>query len=259
MAGFRLVHIPLLAGLLSGGLPAHAGGEPPSHARAFELAFQNGWRVPLDDSLPGEAPRIVSLGFRVFDGGRLKLPSGRIKACDPFVGMAHAPFRTEVPKGEFPVRLALLDGIIGSGRVAFARVDFATAPVARWELAVVEGQDASKLGMGEQFGYPVDAGTGSFVDAETAAVAIARMKADESWPQSWIAAGRPSDRPKGAPNYFLTVDAGPGNIVMFESGWGDGVYASWFGYDADGGLIALVTDFESVDWSKARLPEPPRE
>lgn len=43
---------------------------------------------------------------------------------------------------------------------------------------------------------------------------------------------------------------GPGNIIMFTSGWGDGFYASWFGYDAQGHVAALVTDFTVVDWAK---------
>ena len=39
---------------------------------------------------------------------------------------------------------------------------------------------------------------------------------------------------------------------MFQSGWGDGLYASWFGYDAQGRVVALLTDFNVVDWSKAQ-------
>ena len=70
--------------------PAHAGGEPPSYARAFELAFQPGWQSRLGDA---------SVGFHIFDAGRLRLTSGRIKACDPFVGMEHRAFTAAVPKG----------------------------------------------------------------------------------------------------------------------------------------------------------------
>src|SRR4029078_4230104 len=54
------------------------------------------------------------------------------------------------------------------------------------------------------------------------------------------------------PTFHLDVDMGPANIVMFTSGWGDGFYASWFGYDAQGRVAALVTDFAVVDWAKAK-------
>jgi hypothetical protein len=29
-------------------------------------------------------------------------------------------------------------------------------------------------------------------------------------------------------------------------------YASWFGYDADGNVAALVTDFQTIEWTTAR-------
>ncbi|WP_432774035.1 DUF4241 domain-containing protein [Brevibacillus gelatini] len=35
---------------------------------------------------------------------------------------------------------------------------------------------------------------------------------------------------------------------MFSSGWGDGSYASYIGYDADGQIVRLLTDFYLVDW-----------
>jgi len=35
---------------------------------------------------------------------------------------------------------------------------------------------------------------------------------------------------------------------MFSSGFGDGFYASYFGLDASGEVVALVTDFAVVDW-----------
>src|SRR4029079_4131161 len=230
-----------LAGL--GATPAHAGGEPPSYARAFELAFQPGWQSRLGDA---------NVGFHIFDAGRLRLTSGRIKACDPFVGMEHSAFTAAVPKGDFPVRLALVDGGVDDGRVAFARVDFSPSPVVRWEMAVTEGQDIATLKNGEHFGYPVDAGTGRFVDPETAAVASRRMASDEDLAQRWIDLGEKGGSGKGAPNFYANIDIGPGNVVMFQSGWGDGLYASWFGDDAQGRVAALLTDFNVVDWSKAQ-------
>jgi hypothetical protein len=153
-----------------------------------------------------------------------------------------------VPKGSFPVRLALVEGGIDGGRVAFARVDFSSQPVVRWEMALIEGQDAATLEAGHFFGYPVDAGTGSFVDVETAAAADKRMRADEELAQRWIQMGER----KAPPMFYAEIDIGPGNIIMFQSGWGDGVYASWFGYDAQGSIAALVTDFQVIDWAKAK-------
>jgi Protein of unknown function (DUF4241) len=38
--------------------------------------------------------------------------------------------------------------------------------------------------------------------------------------------------------------------VIFSSGFGDGYYASYFGYDGEGELVALMTDFLVVDWKQ---------
>jgi Protein of unknown function (DUF4241) len=227
----------------SSAAPVHAGGGPPPYAPVFELAFKSGWRAHIGDE---------HIAFRIFDAGWLRLTSGRIKACDPFVGMEHRPFAAAVPRGDFPVRLALVDGGVDDSRVALARVGFSPSPAVRWEMAVTEGQDIGTLKEGEHFGYPVDAGTGSFVDAETAAVASRSMAADEDLAQRWIDLGEKGVSGKGAPNFYASVDIGPGNIIMFQSGWGDGLYASWFGYDQQGRIAALVTDFSVVDWSKAK-------
>jgi len=33
------------------------------------------------------------------------------------------------------------------------------------------------------------------------------------------------------------------NVVMFSSGYSDGFYASYWGFDADDNVVCLVTDF----------------
>ncbi len=38
----------------------------------------------------------------------------------------------------------------------------------------------------------------------------------------------------GPYSFLLDLPLGEANAIMFHSGWGDGFYASWFGYDADG-------------------------
>lgn len=173
--------------------PALAGGDAPHYARAFELAFQPGWHAKVGDQ---------DVRFNLFDGGRLRLTSARITACDPLVNMGRPAFTVPVPSGAFPVRLALAAGGVDDGRV------------------------------------------------ETAAIADKKMRADEDLAQRWITEGEHKKPPK----FFLDVDMGPGNIIMFHSGWGDGVYASWFGYDAQGHVAVLVTDFQVIDWSMATWP-----
>ena len=232
----------LFAGVGAAAPPVAAGGTPPPYTRAFELAFVPGWKARVGDEL---------VSFRVFEAGRLRLPSGKVIACDPFVNMDRPAFTVSVPPGEYPVQLALVDGGNNARRVAFARISISSEPAVRWEMALVAGQDAATLKSDEIFGYPVDAGTGSFLDAETAAAAWPKMMADEDIAQGWITQGDKLSAGSATPTFHLDVAMGPGNIVEFTSGWGDGFYASWFGFDAQGRVAALVTDFAVVDWGKA--------
>ena len=43
---------------------------------------------------------------------------------------------------------------------------------------------------------------------------------------------------------FLLDDKTGLNVVFCSSGWGDGSYASYWGFDRDGEVVCLVTDFQ---------------
>ena len=245
-----------LAGLLSG--PALAApGDPPDYAEVFEKSFVPGFAVETTIRLDDGTSRIDTVAFRVIEIGQLIITSGRVAAADPFVGLTAAkPFVQAVPNGAFRIRLAVGDhpsGDVKDNRVSFARVDFTDRPVARWSMALIEGQVAATLKEGEIFGYPVDAGTGSFFDpaVQPAIDAMYALKPDIY--DDWQTEGE-NNGPKvvGPYSFVLMLPAGTANVAMFHSGWGDGFYTSWFGFDADGKVAALLTDFNTVDWPNSK-------
>jgi hypothetical protein len=187
--------------------------------------------------------------------GTLVMPTGRIVACDPLVSPEYEPFTLGVAPGRYPVLLSVAQ--LGTDqRVAYAMLRFAERDAARWEMALIPGQDVSQLAADHFFGYPVDAGTGCFIDAEAARVLLERLK-DEEYSERLI---EEMDK-----NYVPTwswldecLDAATGaNLIAFSSGWGDGAYASYFGYDEDGKVVNLITDFgvlfedDNVEGSKS--------
>ena len=100
-----------------------------------------------------------------------------------------------------------------------------------------EGEDPHSLQPGEVFGYGVDAGTGCFVDAPAAesledSEIHDRLTADieRTYRHTWSWAN------------VRVLDDGA-NVVAFSSGGGDGFYTSWWGLDATGEPLCLVTDF----------------
>jgi Protein of unknown function (DUF4241) len=244
-----------LTGLFAAGVtPLGAPGEPPGYAAAFERAFASRYEVVIDEADDGEPAKLVTVGFRNLDLGTIQISSGTIAACDPFVSLDNTkPFLQSVPNGTFPVQLAVATAGDGQGRVAFARVAFADRPIVRWRMALVAGQDLSTLKPGEAFGYGVDAGTGAFYDPATGETANRLLVAEPNAWEAWQTDGESNGKAASyEPNFFLLLKLPPGNIAMFASGWGDGFYTSWFGYDADDKPVALVTDFLTIDWTKAK-------
>jgi hypothetical protein len=116
-------------------------------------------------------------------------------------------------------------------------------PAVRWEMARMEGQEEVELQEEEFFGYPVDAGVGCFMDARAAAALETHYDADEHYAEKLIDALEANHAQKWDYADIALNDKTGANLIMFASGWGDGVYASYWGYDADGALACLVTDF----------------
>jgi len=171
----------------------------------------------------------------------LWLPTGRIVAADAMIGGSE-PFARSVPAARYPTAIAI--ALETSERVAFAIIRFSEARVAKWEMAVPEGKDASALKSGQVFGYGVDSGTGSFCDASVQQLLLEVNEADAGFFERAVeemGAGR-----------WLHVETPQGSLALFSSGFGDGRYASYFGLDEAGNPAMLVTDFQVV---KSRFSE----
>ena len=106
------------------------------------------------------------------------------------------------------------------------------------ELAIVPGQDVKKLPPNQFYGFGVDTGTGCFVDA--AALSLRPGKVPLSEPPVWMEAESKTNMPCGT----VQVD-GPSKstLVWFYTGIGDGSYPSFWGFDKNGRLATLDTDF----------------
>ncbi|WP_171117421.1 DUF4241 domain-containing protein [Streptomyces sp. Z423-1] len=207
---------------------------PPSPLRPRHLdeMFTPGTRFsPPDDQATG--PYVVE---RVIDAGTLRLPTGRIVACDPGWRDPGEPFTVAVPPGSYRMQIAAaacrsefwgkslhLEEFTG------ARILISDRPTATWEMALRPDEDPRTLREGEFYGFGVDTGTGCFVDA----AAAGRLTGGENTvPDDDSADG------------ILVVDdpESGGNLIVYPSGRGDGCYPVWIGRDADGEVTCLVAD-----------------
>jgi hypothetical protein len=182
------------------------------------------------------------------------LPTGAIVASDAIV-LRSEPFERTVEPGRYQVILTLTRDATADKRVAFARIELRAGTPVRWEIATRAGEDPDALGPDGIFGYPVDSGTGMFADADT--VALAKQNFDRYGDTLLQRLTDVFNRD----DYWTNVVLDPGSgadVVAFTSGFGDGGYASYWGFDADDELVCLVTDFDVLTGAtRFRAPETP--
>ena len=104
--------------------------------------------------------------------------------------------------------------------------------------------------MDEFFGYPVDAGMGCFMDTDAqkllleADQALSTQLGDEY--VSYYDDGIGKEMTEN--NQLSWLEHRPdknqqNNVAVFQAGYGDGVYPSFWGFDSSGQVVCLITDF----------------
>jgi hypothetical protein len=187
--------------------------------------------------LPSHAAKETTLAH--VNVGDLILPTGKLVACDPFVFPDAEPFEISMPKGTFPILLSVAS-IKSDQRVAFAIVKFRESIPVAWDMLTAGQEDQLSLKPGEIFGYPVDAGTGCFMDQSTGIALSKTMATNNDFFEEMIAEMEKTYRHTWS---WLNMPFGNGNLIAFSSGFGDGVYASYVAFDAEGEIVAVVADF----------------
>jgi hypothetical protein len=180
--------------------------------------------------------------------GELDLPTGEIIACDPLTtGTDWPTLSRKVKPGRYPVSL-----LEAQGRVAAAILRFRSGTPVRWELATLPGQDTSTLEGDQVFGYPVDTGLGSFMDKKAMVLMSEqqdKLETEQNYYDDVLAVEFESNQDR---LMHHPVAGNPLNIAMFSSGWGDGIYPSFWGLNAAGEPLLLMTDFEVLENADGR-------
>jgi hypothetical protein len=192
--------------------------------------------------MSGGDPAVLS----AVPAGELVLPTGRVVGAD-MAFFSNEPFTRRLPPGRYPVSWlsSARDPDLG-GDVAAAMIRVTPGDPVSWEMALVPGQDPGTLKPGEVFGYPVDSGTGVFASVEAADKVVKLMTDGGDIEGYFDQISQGLDPGNGVYNQSVEVTLDPAsgvNVIAFVSGFGDGLYPSWFGIDADGRPLVLLTDF----------------
>ncbi len=200
----------------------------------FESAFMKGTSLKVKDK---------NANLYGVTAGKLRVTGGYIIACDPLhIKEYGKPFTQLFPTGEFPVQLSVVN-VEDYETIAFGRIVFSDEPVARWENALQAGQAPIPFGGEKFYGYGVDAGIVVFFDKD----ALPSLNTD-SLANMDTQLYREMNKHKHNGWKYAMYNAGNYNLAAFTTGFGDGRYATYIGFDAAGKPCRLLTDFEIFDW-----------
>ncbi len=190
--------------------------------------------------------------------GEITIPTGQIIVCDPLVYFHNSlPFNKRVRSGKYPVTVCIAKTKDSGDRYAVVKLEISKTKATKWELAITDGQDVSELkDKDEFFGFPVDAGLGCFMDLQTRQLfnefddEFMKQNPDGNIYDDLFA----DEFKKNALDQNDPADAGDWlnfhlpnkpelNIIMFHSGYGDGVYPSYWGTNDMGEICSLIVDF----------------
>jgi len=188
--------------------------------------------------------------------GDLIVTSGSLVACDPQWADEETTqaFTTVIPLGRYPVVLSVehalrryQTGYRDYQTVAFATLRLHERRPVRWSIATTEGGTATGLDeAGEIPSYSVDAGAGCFMDADAAQVLVQRLSTTPEYGDVLLRemeAAYVGPWDTGGWATMSMQPETPANLIACSSGAGDGVYATYSGYDADNILVCVTTDF----------------
>jgi hypothetical protein len=194
-------------------------------------------------------PGVQDVTISTHQIGDLIVPSGEIIACDPLIGPdTRYYFQKTIEPGHYPVIVSVAEfQPSGETRIACAMLRVSDETPVRWEPAFITEPNPNRTD--DRITYGVDAGTGSFMDLDAAQILEELFSSYDEFEEfcDRILAEMDKNsigryRTAGWANMRVSDDI-EGNIITFSSGWGDGGYASFWGYDAKDKLTSLVTDF----------------
>ena len=178
------------------------------------------------------------VSIEVCEVGKLNVTSGNVVACDGLIPSTKA-FAETVKPGAYRVLLSLAGACSQWPTVACAMLRLKEEIPAVWKPAFLADQDEPLGPRGKRFSYGVDIGVGCFADL----IAMQLLLSD---PDLYTQMRRKVNSSNAVWTDFCINDTGT-NVIVFSSGYGDGQYPTYCGYDNDANLLCFATDFGVID------------
>ena len=198
--------------------------------------------------------------------GTVDVPSGKVIIADPlsYLSGDHviAPvLRREIPKDSYPAEVSICRHPQIGVRMCTARLKVTDTKAVRYELAESEEKTAAfKAKDGVMHGFPVDAGMMCFIDAKAAENYKAfidnwhrdnpgKNHYDDYFAAFFAESHRklPQYQREGGDFIEWKDPMGGERMVQIASGFGDGFYHSFWGFDESGEVCELVVPLVDAD------------
>lgn len=191
--------------------------------------------------------------LETYEVGEIHISSGFIVASDPLISPDHFAFTQEFSKGDFSV---LIHKERESNCIAYAEIVFDKNKIAEnWKLALSDNQNIEDLKDEEIYGYLVESGMGSFMD-KNAQNSLNALEQELFYKKGADFMGIYEEffhshffDENGAIDQFSILkpyNDKRENIVAFETGYGEGFYATYIGYSKDNQIVKLISEFIEI-------------
>lgn len=197
--------------------------------------------------------------------GKISFPTGEIMARDPLTYMSRdqQPYFQKVPAGEYKTDACVIVPHIGEGgtaRYAAVRIRLTNRQAKYYEEALTGDEDLVHLQEGEYFGFNVNTGLACVCDVKVRDAFCDFIDAwererpgdniyDDYFSSLFVLNSRinPRYQRNGGDWINWTIPDTDYSLPIFQSGFGEGAYPMYFGYDAKGKICQIVVQFIDIE------------
>lgn len=201
---------------------------------------------------------ILSQKMEVMEIGNVSLPSGKVIVRDPLVYLkaGEKPYFVETPKGDFPVKIAVIKSEEWGDRYAVAKVQFTDEKPVVYREALLGKEDIEEVGEGDYFGFAVAAGLACITDVAVLPAFdkfLTETNADNIYDDYFAALfaqsykNHPNNQRELGDWINWTIPNTSYHIPIFASGFGNGAYPVYFAYDAQDQICGLYIQFIDIE------------
>ncbi|KFF27690.1 DUF4241 domain-containing protein [Chryseobacterium vrystaatense] len=213
---------------------------------------------PVDIESYFTSDEIMDQKMEVMEIGNVSIPSGKVIVRDPLVYLnaREKPYFVEVPKGNFPVKIAVAKLEDWGDRYAAVKVEFTKEAAVVYREALIGEEELGDAEGEDYFGFVVDAGLACITDTQVVPYVdkfISELDVDNIYDDYFaeLFAKSYNENPDNQRDLGDWINwKVPGTeyqIPIFASGLGDGVYPVYFGYDSKGEISSLYILFIDIE------------